>query len=321
MNTLEVWGFPLGFRNASSDMMASIESEFSGAFFPTDDDPHHTFTLAGDLTFPTGDIGQLIARHRGGSSGDKKLLDGTIFPAASQNRDVRVVGENAQVGIYTSNGSVVVTCASQTVVAGNVKDAHLVPDLVEAYLLHRARQLGWMQCHAAGWVIDGCAQLAIGDSGDGKTTRLLGGLKNERGSGLQATFLGNDRVFLRIHEDTLQVRGYPLAMNIGCGTIRSLKLDLPQFGGADDTKIRLLPPDVARLFNIDYENWWQVDRILCKDEQTLKANLYSLPDPCHPTWNASWATPLDRALALRIESRAAALTDFSPLLNKWGLPS
>jgi hypothetical protein len=89
----------------------------------------------------------------------------------------------------------------------------------------------------------------------------------------------------------LEVRGYPLPMNVGCGTIRGLGLDLPHFGGADHEKIRLTARDVAHHLPHDYQSWLPVAEIHASSRKVLEDNIYCEPDPCHPAWNAVWRTP------------------------------
>ncbi|WFU04543.1 hypothetical protein QA648_27575 (plasmid) [Rhizobium sp. CB3171] len=304
--TLSIWGVPLEFSVQAPNVLIRLEDEFAGSIVASSETASHRFVhLCGELT----DIPDepLRARHRGGSSGDKRYIDGRIFKAETQNRDAVVVEECDNTGIYILDGCVVATDLAKTVILGASDKPHVLADLVEAFLLDHARAQGWMQCHGAGWLrADGGACLAVGPSGAGKTTRLLGSISET------CRFLGNDRLFLRWSNGRLETRGYPLAMNVGCGTIRGLKLNIPHFDGEDHEKIRLTPRDVQRIFPVDYDNWYPVAEIAAPDVEALLENLYVEPDPSHPNWNVAWRREIPTADVRSIVEAATAPELFKP---------
>lgn len=297
---MRVWGHTLAVAAESPEVLEPIHAEFAGSVVDAPDGvPAYEFTaISGALTVPNGLLSRV--RHRGGSSGDKKFMDGSVFRAQTQNRDALVVREDEETGSYILDECMVHSHERYTLAVGRVQGRFLLPDLIEAYLLNWCRQMGWIQCHGAGWVEDGSAHLAVGPSGAGKTTNLLARLRQG------GKFLGNDRIFLRMRGDVLEARGYPLAMNIGCGTIRGLGLDIPHHGGHDHDKIRLSPSDVAARMPYDYDTWWPVATISARGLTDLVENLYVEPDPCHPAWNAAWRSPFPPETAREILAAASA---------------
>jgi hypothetical protein len=296
---LRIWGVPLRVDGVDNSLLSIVINEFAGAtsVIHDDTDDVYCFTVVSGPTVEANHLPERV-RHLGGSSGNKRFLSGETFYAASQDRRARVVSEDRQSGTYILDGCVVVTTGRRTIIVGDAREKPVLPDLIEAYLLDQARKAAWLQCHGACWVESGRAYLAVGPSGAGKTTQLLSKL----GSG--CTFLGNDRVFLRLFRGQLEVRGYPLAMNVGTGTIRALQLDLPDFGGSDSEKIRLTPSDVAARLAYDYETWWPVAEIAAPSENDLLENLYVTPDPCHPRWNAAWQAVVNPSEATAIVEAA-----------------
>ena len=308
---LKIWGVPLGFGGFSEAELQAVRAEFAGAVTDIKGPElcHAFLKIPGQATL----VGAwpLRARHRGGSSGDKRYLNGEVFYGNSQNRDISVIYDGLNSGAYADEGSHFFSTSTETFVVGISMKHMLLLDLVEAFLLEYARRNGWLQCHSAGWLRDGQVTLAIGASGAGKTTQLF------REIGQDGVLLGNDRIFLRLDGDRLEARGYPLSMNVGCGTIRALGLNFNDFGGADRDKIRLTPVDVADQLPFDFEGWWQVGRIFTPDAMELKENLYFKPDPCHPMWNAAWNTPFNKELALTLIAVAEERATYGNLFQEY----
>jgi hypothetical protein len=310
-----VWGIPLHFVCTSMAPFEHVEAEFAGAVEVLTAEvsskvaPLHSFIFIEGVVQVTPSFPQRI-RHRGGSTGDKRFIDGTVFPAEIQNRDAVVVFESCEGGVYILDECTVASSPKLTTITGPVSSRFVLPDLVEAFALNHARSQSWVQCHGAGWLNDaGTASLAIGPSGAGKTTRLLASVNRTR------RFLGNDRLFLRWHDARLEVRGYPLAMNVGCGTIRALKLDIPHFDGRDTDKVRLTPRNVTEFLTTDYDAWFAVGEISAPSTDDLLENLYIQPDPTHPSWNICWRNAIDPGVGETI--CAAALS--APLFRSSAL--
>lgn len=203
---------------------------------------------------------------------------------------------------FVADGAACWATRSRTLIAGAVAP-QLVADLIENWLLVHALARGWVQCHASAWIKPtGRAVVLGGDSGFGKTTALHRALEGG------AKFLSNDRVFLRLEHERMLARGYPLAMNVGCGTIRSLALDLPHRGLPDKAKIRLTPADVQRLYEPDYDGWYEVESITAGSIEDFSRNCFYLEeDPTHPRWNAAWPIEVDPAYWSDFKARVDAL--------------
>src|SRR6185369_8235742 len=216
VNQLRVWEEHLAFVGFDQTELAELDREFHGSVCRSESAAVHTFVRRQALP--------RITRHLGGSSAQKFLSDNSQFDAAIQERFAEPVVSSDEKFRYLLDGSLCEAERSTTTVVSWRLMPFVLSDLVENLLLGRARERGWVQCHAAAWAEGGGATLLIGSSGAGKTTALLEAVK--RG----ALLVSNDRVFLRLHEGRLEARGFPLPMNIGCGTIRSLGLDLPHFG-------------------------------------------------------------------------------------------
>jgi hypothetical protein len=307
-----IWGIPINFVVDDPDVLVAPLEEFAGAVVSGGSEgPAHTFSICeGDVDI-SGRF-ERRPRHRGGSSGNKRFMDGSVFNSELQNRFARVCHERTGYGIYDLDGCLITSTVSHTTVLGDARGSAAIADLIEAFIMEYARKTGWLQCHGAGWVIDGKCHLALGASGAGKTTRLLSSISDK------GIFIGNDRVFLRFNSGVLEARGYPLPMNIGCGTIRALGLDVPHFDGADKEKIRLTSRDVQNLMTTDYSTWWKVESIVAPDEESIVENLYVEPDPCHPKWNIAWQTSFDPTIGKDILNSALAVAEFQQLYNNLG---
>jgi hypothetical protein len=287
LRILDIWGFHFAFLGFAERHLASLEQEFSGAIKQADGPVPCAHTFADVASMDEAAVPSLrsIPRHRSGSPSDKFLRSGKQFLASSQDRDVVPLSRRDQpAGLaYVADNCLCYSTKELTLISGDPGES-LLPDLVENYLLYLARESGWVQCHGAAWVNgDGQAVVVAGDSGYGKTTALMRAVK------ANARFLSNDRIFLRVSGSTLQARSYPLAMNIGCGTIRSLGLPYPHRGMSDTTKIRLTPPDVMADFSPQYDKWFDVASLHGGSFDDFENNcFYIADDPTHPRWNTAW---------------------------------
>src|SRR5947199_394079 len=88
-------------------------------------------------------------------------------------------------------------------------------------------------------------------------------------------------------DGTLLARNFPQPVNVGCGTIRELAMDLPTFELGDRCKIRLMPREVLARWGPAFERWHPVERILTTSWEALQENVYWDGDPDHPFWNAA----------------------------------
>jgi hypothetical protein len=223
------------------------------------------------------------ARHRGGSAACKYFLDGTPFLSEEQVRDCAVISESDRLAAYEADGAVLIVAPAMALVAaGESLPQLLLSDIVENWLLCRARLNRSVQVHCSAWIEDEKASLVVGSSTAGKTTELFASVR------AGASFLSNDRAFLRVRDERLEVRSFPLPVNIGCGTIRGLSLDLPTHGLEDDDKIRLRPKEAAERFGADYRSWFPVHQITCRSMDDLWQNTLFQADPAHPFWIKPW---------------------------------
>lgn len=220
-------------------------------------------------------------RHRGGISGKKYFLDGSHFDQTSQTRDIDIVFESPGLCCYGVDGALLVTTREAALVVATEPPPMLLADLVENWLLWRAREAGAVMAHGSGWVRDDAVEILVGPSGVGKTTELF----RQIGSG--ARFFSNDRVALTLDRDTLVARNFPQPVNVGCGTIRELAIDLPTFELGDRSKIRLMPREVLARWGPAFDRWHSVERILTTSWEALQENVYWDGDPDHPFWNAA----------------------------------
>lgn len=301
MTCLSIWGHSLGFSGFSTRDLENLTAEFAGAVSPSAA-PSHVFCKVGSLARP-GTEPIVARRHGAGSYDTKSLLDGSPFDSKSQDRLVTIYDDGHELGLYDLDGVLCAVTATITRLSGgavNTLPRHVLPDLVEAFLLGSAYQKGWVQLHAAGWLEDGKAVLVLGSSGAGKTTALMQALLNG------SVLLGNDRLFIRqLPDGSLQARGYPLSINVGCGTIRALALPLPHGDKPDSHKVRLRPREVVDLFCHDYFDWHPLAQVTARDLGAVSENIYWDDDPTHPRWCLPYGA---RALLQRASIEPAILS-------------
>ncbi len=281
---LVIWGFKFVFDGFDQSWLNKIIAEFAGALTPAEHvtEVEHVFSLWNSETRDFGNEFYSEKRHAGGSAGNKLFLDGTVFNARSQEREVTALHSKQPSFVFFADGAMCHSTEQHTILVGGCANSMLLADLIESRLLTAARRLGWLHCHAAAWLKDELAVGAAGDSGYGKTTRLMREIQNG------ARFLSNDRIFVRLLGDQLQIRGFPIAMNVGAGTIRALGLDLPHFDLPDSKKIRMTPTQVFDRFQPNYNQWYPVCEFITSSLEELQRNLYVEMDECHPHWNLAW---------------------------------
>lgn len=222
-----------------------------------------------------------IPRHRGGVSGVKYFLDGSCFDQAPQYRDVDVLLESPAMCCYVVDGALLATTREVAMVIALEPPPMLLADLLENWLLWRAREAGSVMAHGSGWSRDNAVEILVGPSGVGKTSELFRQMKNG------GEFFSNDRIALRLQGDVLLARNFPQPINVGCGTIRELGMNLPTFDLDDHCKIRLMPPEVLERWKPAYEHWYPVKAIFSPSLESLEENVYWDGDPDHPFWNAA----------------------------------
>ena len=278
---LQVWGERLlleGFRSSELD---ELFEWFAGSIDLVDDrlDPSLIVRIVRSPVIPPSGLRSTV-RHRGGISGRKFFLDGTPFDQASQTRDVDIVSdESPALCCYAVDGALLVTAREAVLVMAAEPPPMLLADLVENWLLWRAREAGAVMAHGSGWIHAGAVHMLVGHSGVGKTTELF------RQVASTAEFFSNDRIALTLRDGTLVARNFPQPVNIGCGTIRALGMALPTFDLDDRSKIRLMPPEVLERWAPTYERWYPVEAIHTPSWETIQENVYWAGDPDHPFWN------------------------------------
>lgn len=311
---LDIWGFPIMFRNAPPQVIDELYDTFYGAIREISADQKIVLTV----TFSKGSkVPNVLANlkeirmHGGGSSAKKYFTDKTLFNRKSQERFCYVLAESTLQAIYIREQTVIQSIAGQYFIFYSVNIPEmLVSDLVENFLLFQAREHNWIMAHAAGWIHNGTASLIIGNSGMGKTTTLFDHIRQGD------SFFSNDRVFLRRHQGRFEARSFPLPVNIGCGTIRALNLKVSHFDFPDDYKIRLTPHEIAEIFNVDFMNWYPVSEVLTKNSAELQENIYWDEDENHPFWNIMYQPkPMNERKTLNDFMESASVTRTS-FINK-----
>ncbi|MDX3537872.1 hypothetical protein PV721_26645 [Streptomyces sp. MB09-01] len=289
---LRIWGLDVELRGFASAEIAELGETFAGSLRPLpgsgtgsgslDAEADLVLIREGAVSLPL--VGHRRPRHRGGSPSARKFfLDGSRFRAEEQHRDISVIHERPGFDVYAEGPARVrVRGATVTISCTGPLPPLLLADIVEDRLLCHIRTVPAVQAHCAAWVENGRATLIIGDSGAGKTTALFTAMRGG------AAFLSNDRAFLRLRNGRVEVRSFPLPVNVGCGTIRSLGLKLPHHDLDDHDKIRLRPVEVAERFGADCEGWYPVGRVLIRNRAELDRNIYWDEDDCHPFWIRSW---------------------------------
>lgn len=280
---LKIWGVAFEFSGFNQDEINFIFDEFYGAVGEVSDSGCYSSTIK---LFKTSDINRSVLlfrdskrRHAGGSSANKYFTDGTPFDATEQLRFTQPAEAISEV--HKIDDVVLVSSKKAFEFIGDTIGRYTVTDVIENVLLNYAAKENWIQVHASSWIVDGSVNIAIGDSGFGKTTRLF----SKVNSG--ARFHSNDRIFLRLNNNVLEARSFPLPVNIGCGTIRSLELNVDHKNFPDHYKIRHTPKEVFKLFNPDYLSWYEVSSVLSTNLDEVQRNLYLEEDPCHPKWIAN----------------------------------
>jgi hypothetical protein len=286
MTDLDVWGHHLRLTGFAEHEIAEVYDTFAGSV-AQGAPAGPTLELTRQWTTARVSDVPTRPRHRGGSSARKFFLDGTPFVAGEQHRDIGVVTEGTGTDIYvaeSADGAALVSVHGPhvTVACADVLPTLLLSDVIEDWLLCQIRRVPAVQTHCAAWLDSDLATLVIGSSGAGKTTELF------RHMATGSAFLSNDRAFLRVRDGVPEVRSFPLPVNVGCGTIRSVGLDLPHAGRDDHDKIRLTPPDVMARYGADYQGWYPVRSVVCRSQQDLRDNIYWTEDDCHPFWVRAW---------------------------------
>lgn len=299
---LEIWGRRIALRGFPAGEVAEVRENFAGSLAELPTTAPASLILhrqAAEGRF-TGGVPR--PRHRGGSAARKFFLDGSRYDGGEQHRDIDVVTEGPGVDVYAWHGSLVsVHGDSVTVACPGAAPSMLLCDIIEDWLLCASRRAGAVQVHCAAWTDEGQATLVVGSSGVGKTTELFRRLREG------SSFLSNDRAFLRMRDGRLQVRSFPLPVNVGCGTIRALNLEIPHHDLTDHDKIRMRPPEVAARFGADYDTWFPVSRVICTSLDDLHRNVYWEQDDCHPFWIRGWRPgPLEPSV---VDGLAGALSE------------
>jgi hypothetical protein len=279
---LLIWGEHVRLEGARAQELEELFTWFAGSVDPLFDGGPPGLTIRivrGSPALPGGL--ERRPRHRGGVSGVKHFLDGTRFDQSPQYRDVEVVFESPTLCCYAIDGALLLATGALAVVLAPAPPPMLLADVVENWLLWRAREAGAVMAHGSGWIREGAVEMLVGPSGVGKTTELFRRLAGG------AEFFSNDRIALRLREGRLLARNFPQPINVGCGTIRELDVDLPTFDLEDRCKIRLMPTEVLERWRPRYDRWYPVRAISSPSLRELEENVYWEGDPDHPFWNGA----------------------------------
>jgi hypothetical protein len=300
---LSIMGESVHFEGFLDHELAEVFEWFAGAIDPRVSSPALTIRMLRCESLPELPPPlETSVRHRANIRPGTRFLDGTVFDQRSQIRDVSTISDGSTLCCQSVPGAVLLSTREVMVVLARESPPLLLADILENWLLWRAREAGQVMAHASGWLRDGQIEMFVGSSGDGKTTELL------RRIAAGAPYFANDRIALRVDGQTLWGRSFPEPINIGAGTIRSLGLDLPTFGLDDLFAIRLLAADVAARWHPDFHNWYPVAKIYSRSRASYDANVYWHEDPEHPFWIRALRP---RPLANRAAIEAAMSERFS----------
>lgn len=286
MNILNIWGIIFEI-NCTTETLQQIMENFAGAIFSINEKDTTSTEIVRIIFEEQAKFQSLLTyqtkiRHGAGSQARKFFQDGTEFFPHLQKREIAVVNENNDFCVYSNNSDGLVICSNNqfNIYGFDPLKSLIVLDVIENILLSKAYSSGWLHCHASAWVKSNKrATIAIGDSGAGKTTALLRNIKMN-----EASYLSSDRIFLRFENGKIYAKSFPLQMNIGVGTIRSLDIPIDAKDFSPTDKIRLTAVDVFNLFSPDYHTWFEVDEVLCSGKNAIDANVYLLEDESHPFW-------------------------------------
>lgn len=267
-----------GFLESELD---ELNEWFAGAIHGSSGiDPSFTIGIArGDFIWGSSEPAVIMTRHRAHIRKETRFLDGAEFLQHSQIRDVEILVRAAGICWHRADGVHLATTRDFALVLGRRVPPLLLADIVENWLLWRARCAGYLMTHASGWTRAGTVEMVIGDAGFGKTTELFRNISSG------AHYFANDRIALRLNQNQLEARSFPEPINIGVGTIRALGLDFPTFGLDDRCAIRLLASSVNEIWSPDFASWYPVGQIFSLNQETLDRNVYWDGDPDHPFWN------------------------------------
>src|SRR3989442_4786050 len=160
---LRVWGWPVRLTGFPPGEVAEVHDTFAGS----------VTAVAGGAGSPVLDLRRewsevaagtwpIRPRHRGGSAARKFFLDGTPFVAEDQHRDVAVVAEGPAMDVYHAPGAAVMVRGNQvTISAARALPALLLSDVIEDWLLCRARAVSAVQGHCSGWLGSGVGSVMI----------------------------------------------------------------------------------------------------------------------------------------------------------------
>lgn len=196
---LNIWKVPFCFEGFSCDELEEIESEFSGTVEVVSEysqpaiETNHVVRVHGIdseiITYSKQYKNRV--RHRGGSKAPKYYQNKEQYENSSQERKIIVLFENNEVALYNSGHSICISTSKNTCLLGDELDHMFLTDVIENLLLVHARNMGWLHCHGSAWIDKNIVNMAIGDSGMGKTTMLLKEVENG------CNFFSNDRLFIR----------------------------------------------------------------------------------------------------------------------------
>jgi len=287
---LRIWGFDFEFVDFNEASINNLQNLFYGSFEKIKNSQHsicHTIINTKELEMKTNITIKRKTRHKGGSKNIKYFLNGKQFKNESQNRYIDIIFDSEYFAIYR-NGSNTMFCMKDKTLINGTECDWILYDILENILLSKAKQNNWVNCHSAAWVDnENKANLILGNSGIGKTTRLLKEIKEG------SKFLSNDRVFLKLVKGKLFARSFPQPVNIGFGTIRSLNIN---FGidvkiYKDFEKLRLTAKEAFSFFEPNYDKWFEVEKVYTNRVEALRSNLYIEEDECHPFWNTTQSNP------------------------------
>ena len=176
-----------------------------------------------------------------GAAPDLALIfhDWAREPGKTGRKDSYVDLSDGRVIRKVRTGMVFLQSETQRIAAGPcLQNDNQVINFINAQIMNRLQQHGWLICHAAAFVRADSAYAVAGFSGNGKSTLMLQALERA-----DCAYLTNDRLFLQRFGDQTDARGIPKMPRINPGTLLHNKRLCGLLDTEQQQRLREMPDD------------------------------------------------------------------------------